>query len=205
MKSGLYYPNSFVRIVLQALEEVVGRGAMTTLYSHSNLANLSESLPPENMENKFDFSDFSALFNTLQTIFGERGSRSLAIRAGRITFERGFRIFGKESEKGSEPGTGPLGKHSVFIRLNRLSNFLNSVSDQRSNVTAADAPDTFHFYIQVCPICLERSSPEAICSFFEGLLSEAAHTFSGGLEYSVRETQCMAVGAETCSFEIKLV
>ncbi len=205
MKSGLFYPNSFVRIVLQALEEVIGRGAMTTIYSHSNLTILSESLPPDSMEKEFDFSDFSALFATLQNIFGEHGSRTLAIRAGRITFERGFKIFGKESEKGSEPGTGPLGKHSVFIRLNRLSNFLNSVSDQRSNVITTDEPDTFHFNIQVCPLCLERSSSEPVCAFFEGLLSEAARTFSGGLEYSIREMRCMAVGADTCSFEIKLV
>jgi predicted hydrocarbon binding protein len=195
MKSGLFYPNSFVRIALQSLEEVIGRGGMITIYTHSNLGSLAESLPPENMEKEFDFTDFSTLFDTLQTIFGEHGSRSLAVRAGRITFERGFKIFGKESEMGAQPATGPLGKHSVLIRLNRLSNFLNSVSDQRSSVAAIDVPDTFHFKIQVCPICLERSSQGAVCAFFEGLLAEAAKTFSGGLEYSLREIQCMASGA----------
>jgi len=204
MKSGLFFPNHFVRITLQALQEVIGPGGMTTIYSHSNLTHLAEELPPDDMNKQFDFSDFAALFETLQSIFGSRGARGLAMRAGRITFTHGLTIFDKGSITEPQPGTGPLGAHSVLIRLNRLSNFLNSVSDQRSIVAAADVPDTYLFTIQVCPNCTDRSSSEPVCAFFEGLLSEAAKTFSGGLDYTTRELQCMAGGAETCLFEIKL-
>ncbi len=204
MKSGLFFPNHFVRIALQSLEEVIGPGGMTTIYSHSSLAYLAEALPPDDMNKQFDFTDFAALFETLQSIFGSRGSRSLAMRAGRITFTRGLTIFGKGSITEPQPGTGPLGPHSVLIRLNRLSNFLNTVSDQRSTVIATDIPDTFIYTVQVCPNCMDRSSSEPVCAFYEGLLSEAAKTFSGGLEYSTRELQCMAGGAEACIFEIKL-
>lgn len=204
MKSGLFFPNHFVRIALQALEEVIGPGAMTTIYSHSNLAHLAEELPPDDMNKQFDFSDFAALFETLQSIFGSRGGRGLALRAGRITFTRGLSIFGKDSITEPQPGTGPLGAHSVLIRLNRLSNFLNTVSDQRSTVAVTDTADTYLFTVQVCPNCMDRSSSEPVCAFFEGLLAEAAKTFSGGLEYKTRELQCMAGGAESCVFEIKL-
>lgn len=203
MKSGLYYPNSFIRITLQSLEEVIGPGGMTTIYSHSGLSNLAASLPPENLDKEFDFSDISALFDTLQSIFGTRGSRTLAVRAGRITFVRGLKIFGKESEKGAQPGTGPLGRHSVLIRLNRLSNFFNSVSDQRSSVVLVEEPDSSIFTVHICPLCIERSSAEPVCAFFEGFLAEAAKMFSGGMDYSVHEVQCMAGGAKTCDFEIK--
>ncbi|MBP9040569.1 MAG: 4-vinyl reductase [Anaerolineaceae bacterium] len=204
MKSGLFFPNHFVRIALQSLEEVIGPGGMTTIYSHSSLAHLAEALPPDDMNKQFDFTDFAALFETLQSIFGSRGSRSLAMRAGRITFTRGLTIFGKGSITEPQPGTGPLGPHSVLIRLNRLSNFFNTVSDQRSTVAATDIPNTFIYTVQVCPNCMDRSSSEPVCAFYEGLLSEAAKTFSGGLEYSTRELQCMAGGAEACIFEIKL-
>jgi predicted hydrocarbon binding protein len=205
MKSGLFYPNNFVRIALQALEEVIGPGGMTAIYSHSNLSHLSNTFPSDNLDKQFDFSDFSAIFETLQSIFGARGAHGLAVRAGKLTFTRGLGIFGKEYENGIEPGTGPLGPHSVLIRLNRLSNFFNSVSDQRSNAAPTELADTFLFTIQVCPLCMDRSSSEPVCSFFEGMLSEAAKAFSGGLEYSCQELQCMAGGSEACVFEIKLV
>lgn len=205
MKSGLFYPNRFVRITLQSLEEVIGPSGMTAIYGHTHLSQLAESLPPDDMEKQVDFSDFSMIFDTLQTIFGERGARTLAIRAGRLTFRDGMKFFGKIAEPGSEPGTGPLGAHSVYIHLNRLSNFFNGISDQRSSVESTESINSHFFKIEICPMCIDRSDPDPVCAFFEGLLSESAKTFSGGLEYTTREIECMASGAEACKFEITLV
>ena len=203
MGSGLYYPNRFVRITLQALQDVIGATGMKAIYSLSGVSQLLEALPPDDMERQFDFADFSNLFGTLQTMFGVRGAHSLAVRAGRSTFKEGMRVFDKFKLPGMDAGTGPIGAPGLLIRLNRLSNFLNTISDQHTFVHPCESEYTFEFGISICPVCINRTSTEPICSFFEGLLTEAACSFSGGSDFSAIEIQCHAAGAENCLFEIK--
>jgi predicted hydrocarbon binding protein len=205
MENELFFPNRLMRITLEALQEVIGAAGMKAIYTLSGLSHLADTLPPDDMERQFAFADFSALFGTLQTMFGPRGAHSLAVRAGRNTFTEGLRIFGKVDAPGVDPGTGPLGPKGVFIRLSRLANFLNSVSSTQASASLTTSENTFHFQIEACPACQGRTSSDPLCSFFEGLLSEAAAAFSGGLEYSVQEKQCRAAGAPACLFEIKLI
>ncbi len=205
MKSGRFYPNRFVRITLEALEEVIGRVGMQTIYNHAGLPELCQSFPSDDMNKEFDFSDLSKIFDTMHAILGERGAKTLALRAGKRTFVEAMSFFRRESIPGNTPGTGPLGTHTVNMRLVRLANFINSVSDQKCSVQTGEDPDTHIFVIQVCPLCMDRKSERPVCGFFEGLLSEAATAFSGGLGYDAREIQCMANGAESCQFEISLI
>lgn len=205
MKSGLYYPDRFVRLILHALEEVIGSSGMKTLYTRSRLEYLYENPLPDSLQRAFDFSDIATLFATLREIMGERGAHLLAVRAGRLTFSQGLSLFNKPAEQGTNETFETPQPLPVGIQLIRLSNFLNSISDQVCGVEPGEEPGSFLFSIQVCPICIEQESPQPICSFFEGLLGEAARVFSGGLDHGVRETQCKAAGAERCVFEIKPV
>jgi predicted hydrocarbon binding protein len=203
MKSGLYYPDRFVRLTLDALEEVIGASGMKTIYARSRLETLAENPLPDSLQRAFDFSDFSTLFATLREIMGDRGAHMLAARAGRLTFTQGLSFFNKTVESDDEPGiesSQPIG-----IQLNRLANFFNSISDQVCAVEPGADENTYLFSIQVCPICLGQESPQPVCAFFEGLLSEASRAFSGGADLSVKELQCKAAGAERCKFEIKFV
>jgi predicted hydrocarbon binding protein len=203
MKSGLYYPDRYVRLTLDALEEVIGASGMKTIYSRSRLESLVENPLPDSLQRAFDFSDFSALFATLREIMGERGAHMLAARAGKLTFSQGLSFFNKSTEMDID--TSVETSQPVGIQLNRLANFFNSISDQVCAVEPGPGNDTFLFSIQVCPICLGQESPQPICAFFEGLLNEASRVFSGGAEVSVKELECKAAGAERCKFEIKFV
>ena len=85
-KSGFYYANKFTRITLQAYEEVMGKNGLNAILNLAGLSNLIDNYPPDNLEREFDFADFTAIHIGLEEMYGPRGGRGLALRAGRATF-----------------------------------------------------------------------------------------------------------------------
>ncbi len=53
-----------------------------------------------------------------------------------------------------------------------------------------------------CPVCGQQRSEGSVCYFIVGLLQEFVSTISGGKIYNVVETECLAAGAESCTFRI---
>lgn len=87
-KSGLYYPNKIARIYLLAMEEVMGKNGLNAILNMASLQNLIDNPPPDNLEREFDFADYSALNGALEEMYGPRGGRGLALRAGRASFSQ---------------------------------------------------------------------------------------------------------------------
>ena len=54
--SGFYYPNNMGRVVLQALEEVMGRNGVNALLTLARLRHLVNNYPPNNLEKGFRFT-----------------------------------------------------------------------------------------------------------------------------------------------------
>ncbi len=81
-KSGFYYPNKFALITINALEDVMGKNGLNAILNLANLGNLIDNLPDDNLHKEFDFSDFSAINQALEEMYGPRGGRGLGL-AGR--------------------------------------------------------------------------------------------------------------------------
>jgi hypothetical protein len=88
-KSGLYYPNKIARIALMAIEDVMGKNGLNAILNLAGLSHLIDNYPPDNLERQFDFADFSAINGALEEMYGPRGGRGLALRAGRAPFPKG--------------------------------------------------------------------------------------------------------------------
>ena len=204
MSDGLYLPNRFVRITLQALREVVGSGAMKAIFHHAGLPDMEETPPPNDMNCDFSNENFSKLFKSLSDVMGKRGGRSLSIRAGRTTMKLSGMHFGT-SPLPETPALPVLDGDVLLIRLSRLSNFLNSISDMRTIVCKREGQDGFEFLIRQCPNCSEQTSIEPICAFFEGFIDQAVKDFSYSEDFEVTETECIASGAPNCKFLIKTI
>ena len=84
-----FYPNRFARIIISALEEVMGTNGLHAVLRLAKLEKYIAERPPNNLEKEFPFSEFTALQAALEEMYGPRGGRGLAIRAGRATFENG--------------------------------------------------------------------------------------------------------------------
>lgn len=200
-RSGLFYNNKFARITLDALEDVMGRNGMHAILNLARLSTLIDAYPPDNLERQFDFADYGALNFALEVMYGPRGGRSLALRAGRATFADALRNFGALA------GAGDLAfkvlplQAKMRLGLPAMAKIFSQVSDQQSTVREAD--DCFLYTIHRCPVCYGRShSDKPVCYIAVGLLQEGLKWVSGGSEFRVVETRCIAAGESVCEFTI---
>lgn len=199
-RSGLYYNNKFARITLFAYEEILGKNGLNAILNLANLSSLIDNYPEDNLKREFDFADFSAIHGALEEMFGPRGGRSLALRAGRATFDGALRNFGALAGVGDLAFKMlPLGA-KLRIGVPAMAKVFTTTSDQLS--ISEDKGDHVLYTIHKCPICWGRHVDKPACFISTGLLQEGLKWVSGGKEFRVTQTTCHAAGDPTCNFVI---
>lgn len=199
-KSGLYYPNRVARIYINALEEVMGKNGLNAILNMAGLQHLIDKYPPENLDRQFDFSDYSALNGALEEMYGARGGRGLAQRAGRASFAQGLRNFGALAGAGDLAfKVLPLGA-KLKIGIPAMAKVFSTLSDQHSTVSENDAE--YLYTMKPCPVCHGRKSDKPMCFAAVGLLQEGLKWVSGGKEFKVYESKCIGMGDEACVLHV---
>ena len=199
-KSGLYYPNKIARIALMAVEDVMGKNGLNAILNLAGLSHLADNYPPDNLDRQFDFADFSGINAALEEMYGPRGGRGLALRAGRATFSEGLRNFGALA------GAGDLAfkvlplSAKLHIGVPALAKIFTTTSDQLSTVEEKD--DSFIYVIHRCPVCWGRTVDRPACFMAVGLLQEGLKWLSGGREFKVAQTTSKGSGDANCAFQI---
>ncbi|HBY06580.1 MAG TPA: 4-vinyl reductase [Chloroflexi bacterium] len=195
-----YYPNKMGRIILLAMEEILGKNGINAILNHTKLHHWINNYPPNNLDLSFPFSDLSNIQVGLEEIYGPRGGQGLATRIGQATFKYGLREFGPM-----------LGITDMAFRLLPLPTKLstgasifaetfNRYTDQK--VRIEDTPSTIFWHIERCPICWERKSDKPCCNLAVGILQEALYWISSGKFFNVQEISCIAQGDPTCTIAI---
>ena len=196
-----YYPNKMVRIILLAMEEVMGRNGVNAVLNLAQLKHLVNNYPPNNFDRQVTFSELGTLLRSLDIMYGPRGGRGLALRAGRACFKYGLKEFGPV-----------LGIADLAFRLLPLhmklkvgaevfSETFNKFSDQVVKLTEHE--DHFAWENTRCPICWDRTAETPCCHLAVGILQEALYWVSGGKNFEVYETACVACGDEVCTIVIE--
>lgn len=201
-KSGYYYPNKFALITIEALEDVMGKNGLNAILNLANLGDLIDNFPPDNLHKEFDFAHFSSINQALEEMYGPRGGRGLALRAGRATFSDALRNFGALA------GAGDLAfkvlplQAKLRIGIPAMAKIFSQMSDQIS--TVEEKEEEFIYTIHRCPVCWGRSGlDKPVCFVATGLLQEGLKWVSGGSEFRVNESKCIAMGDEVCEFVIQ--
>ncbi len=88
------YPNKMGRIILLAMEEILGRNGIHAILNHTELHQWINNYPPNNLDLSFPFEDLSSIQVGLEEIYGPRGGQGLALRIGQASFKYGLREFG---------------------------------------------------------------------------------------------------------------
>jgi predicted hydrocarbon binding protein len=198
--SGLYYPNKMVRIFLEALEDVMGTNGLNAILNRAGLTEYLTARPPENLERQVDFTYIVRLNIALEDIYGARGGRGLAQRAGRAVFAQGLRNFGALA------GVGDLAFRvlplpaKLKLGLPAVASIFSNFSDQLSTVEEFD--DHYLYIIKKCSMCWERKSEKPCCHIATGILQEAVRWLSDGQEFRITETKCHACGDDFCEYVI---
>jgi predicted hydrocarbon binding protein len=195
------YPNKMGRIILLAMEEIMGRNGVNAVLNLAKLRRLINNYPPNNFDRQFAFEDVGAIQQALEDMYGPRGGRGLALRAGRACFKYGLKEFG--------PVLGIADLAFRLLPLNMklkvgaevFADTFNKYTDQRVRLT--DDEDQIYWHIERCPICWGRKSDIPCCHLAVGILQESLYWVSGGKNFSVQETSCIARGDEACTVVIE--
>jgi predicted hydrocarbon binding protein len=201
-KSEYHYANKIVLITIKALEEVMGKNGLNAILNLAHLPHLIDNYPPDNLERQFNFADFSALNLALEEMYGPRGGRGLALRAGRAAFADALRNFGALA------GAGDLAfkvlplQAKMRIGIPAMARIFSQISDQHS--TVEERENEFIYTIHRCPVCWGRhDADKPVCFIAVGLLQEGLKWVSGGMEFRVNESKCIAMGEPVCEFVIQ--
>lgn len=180
----------------------MGKNGMNAILNLAHLSNLIDNYPASNLERQFDFADISAISNGLEEMYGPRGGRGLALRAGRSAFSDALRNFGAMA------GAGDLAfkvlplTAKLKIGVPAMGKIFSTVSDQET--TVEDHDTEYHYIIHRCPVCWGRTGEEKpVCFIANGLIQEGLKWLSGGSEFRVDEAECIAMGADVCKFIIQ--
>ena len=200
-ESGYFNSNKFARIFLLSILELSGKNGLNTILNYSHLSEFIDNLPPDDLERAFDFAHFSMINQALEEIYGMRGGRGLALRIGRTTFDDVLKDYGALA------GVGDLAFRilplhlKISMGLQAMARIFSEKSDQISAVS--EDQDSVIYTIERCPVCWGRELEDhAVCYYMIGLLQEALHWVSGGKEFQINETKCIALGNDVCEFTI---
>lgn len=199
--SGFAYPNKFGRLIILALGDVMGQNGIDAVLDAAGLSARKAMYPPDDLVKEFDFAELSSILIALEQMYGARGGRGFAARAGRALFADGLKDFG------ALVGLGDLALRvlplsaKMSVGLPAFATIFNQVSDQRVEVEK-DGSD--HLWkITRCPVCWGRQAElKPVCDLAAGLLEESLEWASGGEKFTVTEEKCVAMGHECCQFRI---
>jgi hypothetical protein len=191
-RSGLYYTNKIVRAYLYALEEVLGVNGLKIVMRKAGLEAYINNFPPDNLRSGFDFADFTNLNAALEDVYGPRGGRGLALRAGRLGLLGSLKDFGAlagVSDKAFQ--VLPL-KLKLRVGLPAMARVFSQFSDQVSHVL--DEGDHYVYTLERCPMCHNRRADKPVCFAAMGVIQGGLEWVSGGRRFQIDMQSCMAVG-----------
>ena len=192
-----FYPERMARIILLAMEEVIGREGVHSVLNLSSLASYTDQYSAAHSEKTFPFKAVTQLQESLEQVYGPQGGRGTALRVGRACFQYGLREYG--SMLGITEMAFRLLPLSTKIRTGARSfaDLFNNHTDQRVRLEEKDGKLFWH--IERCPLCWERRATEPVCHLAVGLLQEALYWLSGGKIFDVEEIACIARGDPACT------
>ena len=195
-----FFPNKMGRIVLLAMEEVMGRNGVNAVLNLARLQQYIGDYPANNFEKDFSFESVGQLLQALDEMYGPRGGRGLARRAGHACFKFGVKDFGPML------GIADLTFRVLPLRMKLrvgfevLAQTFNKFTDHL--VRLGEDEQYFHWIMERCGTCWGRQTDSPCCHLALGILEEGLYWVSGGKNFYLEEVSCIAVGDSTCSILI---
>lgn len=196
-----HYPNKLMRVVLLALDEVIGQAGVSAALNLAHLGRLVGRYPANTYDRAVNFLEIGRLMHALDQLYGPRSGRGVAQRAGQACFKYALREFG--GDLGMADMTFRILPLTMKIKLGgeHMAEDLSRLSDQVVRLT--DTPSQWLWQHVRCPLCWGRHTPEPACHLAVGVLQEALLWVSGGKRFDVLQTTGASCGDELCTFVIE--
>jgi len=195
-----FYPGRMGRILLLAMEEVIGKEGVHSVLGLSPVTSNMEGYLDTRSEKTFPFTVMTQLQESLEQLYGPQGGRGTALRIGRACFQYGLREYGSLLGV-TETAFRLLPLHTkVRLGAKSFAGLFNKHTDQRVRLEEKD--DKLFWHIERCPLCWERKTSSPVCNLAVGLLQEALYWVSGSKIFQIEEIACIARGDPACTILI---
>jgi predicted hydrocarbon binding protein len=191
---GRFYPNRWARSVLTSAEEIVGEQGVAALLNLAGLSKYINNYPPDNMKKEFPFEDVGRLQQAFWEMYGPRGARVFATRAGEQAFRDGLKSFGSVAKAAQTVMSIGSLERRVSLGLAFFARFFNTVSDQEVAVDESELE--WRWNLIHCPMCTNRTSDSPVCHLAVGVLQGAMAFAAEGKRFRITPIQCQAMGDE---------
>jgi hypothetical protein len=195
----ILYANQLGRAYVRALGDVLGEAEATALLRAANLASLAHL--PDDAERAFPAAQFAALNRTLESLYGARGGRGLALRVGRVWFTHGFQDLPLFVGMTRAPFRALALPQRAALSLQAFAHVLLTRANQP--VSRAEHPTHWEVLLTPSPMAYGRQEGAPVCHSIVGVLQETLRWATDGHEYAVYETACSAAGAPSCGFRVQ--
>lgn len=196
-----YYPNRWARIILVSAEEIVGEKGVAALLNMAGLQQYIGNYPPDNMEKEFSFTEIGRLQQAFWDMYGPRGARVFATRAGQQSLKDGLVRMSSVARAAQVAMKISSLEKRIETGLHFFARLFNTVSDQVVEVSQDD--EHWMWVITRCPLCTGRTSDKPVCHLAVGVLQGALSWASEGLQYRITPTECIACGDEKSTIKIE--
>jgi predicted hydrocarbon binding protein len=186
------------KIMLDGVRDIIGLPGVKAITNLTTPPFSAEPAQPN--RERIAFGEISTIQHFLETVYGQQGGRGIAQRAGRASSSMIIRKFGPR-----------MGLNALDYRLlptpTRIRVGLAALAGTVSELCcepfqATEDGEAWIWQVHTCPVCWQRQSEKPACYFVVGLLQEFVATISGGKIHNVVETECLAAGADACTFRI---
>lgn len=192
-------PNAALRVLLEAIEDVMGENGTKAVLNAGGLSEYIDNYPPKNLDMDANFSQYGAAQQAVEDFYGPRGARAMLLRIGRATFQFGLR---------DQPAI--LGLAGVALkalpektRMKLILERMAKAAVERVNqpTSLKEEDDAFYFVVDECPCRWRPAHDKPCCYVTVGVLMEAMTWITGKL-HRVEEVACISNGASNCVYRI---
>jgi predicted hydrocarbon binding protein len=194
-------PNQLFNLAFVTIEEVLGKNGLNSVLNYAKIPQYIDNYPPNTLDLEHPSSDFTRFTSGLIQVMGEKGARSLMLRAGLRGFEIMLRDMpGLFALDGIEVRKGPTDKlFSEYVRIQNTMSEAATFIFGEGLYKISSTEDEWALEISPCYWCTGLKTDAPICHGEIGFEIGLARWIFGK-DIKIEETHCMAKGDPMCRF-----
>lgn len=190
-----------VQVAQEGMKEIIGQAGVNAVFNLELRKSEETGSEPVNLEDGVSFGELASLQAALEELYGPRGGRGVALRAGRASFPYFLREFGLLSGLMDMDFRLLPARLRLRAGLERMARTIAGFCHEAIEVSEDER--CWYWRIERCPECWERQTSEPCCHYIVGLLQEYMAWASGGKYFPVVEVECCAAGGAACIIQIE--
>lgn len=192
-------PNAALRVLLMAIEDVMGENGAKAVLNAGGLGRFIDNYPPNDTELAASMADYGSAQQAVEEFYGPRGARAMLIRIGRATTRFSLQeLPALLGLAGLALKALPM-ETRVKVVLERLTKTANDTVNLKAHLRVE--PDAFYYVNEECPCRWRPPHDKPACFTTVGAVQEAL-LHGTGKNFKVEEVACISNGASACVYRV---